>query len=157
MSDTTQVNMFDLGMDANSTVQLREAAKWARFLAIVGFVICALVALAAIFAGSFIAAYFSRLGGTMSGLGDSATAGMGIFVSVFYLGIVALYFFPCLFLYQFANKAKLALDGNDQEALNYSFTKLKAFFRYWGILTIIGLCFYGFAIVIMLVSLAAIH
>ncbi len=157
MSDTTQVNMFDLGMDANASVQLREAAKWARFLAIVGFVICALIAIVAIFAGSFIASSFSRLGGGMSDIGDSATAGLGVFVTIIYLGIVALYFFPCLFLFQFANKAKLALDSNDQDALNYSFTKLKAFFRYWGILTIILLCFYGFAIVIMLVSLAAIR
>jgi hypothetical protein len=72
-----------------------------------------------------------------------------------YLAIAVLYFFPSLFLFQFGSKMKIALNNNDQPALNLSFTKLKAYFRFWGVLTIILISFYAFALIAVIVAGAA--
>ena len=50
-----------------------------------------------------------------------------------------IWFFPLLYMLRFANQMKTALYGNDQENLNVSFQNLKRYFRYVGIITIIGI------------------
>jgi len=65
--------------------------------------------------------------------------GMGAFVSVFYILMALLYFFPCLYLFNFASKMQIALRNNDQDHLNESFKNLKSTFRFVGILTIVSL------------------
>jgi len=131
--------LFGLGIDQASKTHLWEAAKWARFLAIVGFVICGLVAIAGIFVGT----YFSTISPYDNEYGRrSLFAGMGTFLTVFYIGIAILYFFPCLFLLRFANHMRNAINTDDQVTLNRSFQNLKIMFRYVGILTIIIICLY---------------
>src|SRR5436189_5569707 len=89
-------SLFGFGIDQSSRTHLSEAAKLAKFLAIVGFVMCGLIVVIAFFAGSFLA--------TMSNFNDGnrssavLTGGMGAFVIIFYIGIAILFFFPYLFL-----------------------------------------------------------
>jgi ATP/ADP translocase len=80
------------------------------------------------------------------------TRGLGAVATVLYILMALLYFFPCLFLFNFASKMKTALLSNDQNSLNSSFQNLKKTFRYVGVLTIIVLCFY---VIALLISLAA--
>ena len=141
MEENQSTSLFGLGLDPASNAHLSEAARWAKFLAIVGFVICALIAVFGIFAGSIFSGMMSRyseFGGRSSGYGG----GFGATFSIIYIGIAILYFFPCLFLYRFANHMKAALASNQQEILNKSFQNLKIMFRYVGILTIIILSIY---------------
>ena len=49
----------------------------------------------------------------------------------------------------------MALQGNNQELLNRSFQNLKILYRYWGILTIIGLIFFGLVFVIAILGRAS--
>lgn len=140
MTDQPANNLFNLSIDDQSNLHLKEAAKWARFLGIVGFVICGIIVLVALFAGAFLGSMMSTLsGGGMSEMGS----GFGAIITIVYLLFAALYFFPSLWLYQFGTKMKAALGANDQNDLNMSFSKLKAFFRFWAILTIIILCLYA--------------
>src|SRR5688572_2799319 len=145
-------SLFGFGIDQSSRAHLSEAAKWAKFLAIVGFVMCGLIVVMAIFFGSFLA--------TMSSFNDESrssaafTGGMGVFVAIFYIGIAILVFFPYLFLFKFATRMKTALNTNDQLTLNTSFQNLKIMFRYVGILTIVMLSFYALAI-LMAIAMAA--
>lgn len=148
MSEQTNSSMFNLSFDHETTSQFEAAAKWARFLGIIGFVICGLIVIAALFAGTFISSAMSGLSGGMSSFGP----GFGMMLTILYLLFAALYFFPSLFLYQFGVKMRKALANSDQAALNYSATKLKAFFRFWGILTIVLLSFYGLVIIFALAS-----
>jgi hypothetical protein len=67
---------------------------------------------------------------------------MGATVVIMYVLVGLLYFFPCLFLLQFANKMRLALMSNDDLLLSESFRSLKKTFRYIGVLMIIGLLFF---------------
>jgi hypothetical protein len=139
-----------LGIDETSKTQLMEAARWARFLAIVGFVVCALVVLAGIFAGSVLQQMMGRFG--ENDLGTVNMQGVGAMISVVYIGIAILYFFPCLYLYRFANGMKTAFSTYEQDHLNKSFQNLKIMFRYLGILTIIVICLYAFSILMFLMA-----
>lgn len=130
--------LFGLTIDPTGKGHLLEAARWARFLAIVGFIAVALIALAAIFGGSYIATMFGKTS-QYNELGPNFTAGMTFGIILYYLCIGLLVFFAYLFLYRFAVNMKVALHENNQDALNRSFQNLKILYRYWGILTIIGL------------------
>ena len=132
-----ETSLFGFGIDQSSRAHLAEAAKWAKFLAIVGFVMCGLI----IVLSFFIGALFST---SMNRYGDSAVFGngFGIIMTIVYLSFGVLYFFPCLFLFRFANNMIVALNSNEQITLNRSFQNLKIMFRYVGILTIIVLALY---------------
>lgn len=140
--ETPQTNLFELQIDGLSTGYLAETAKWAKFLSIVGFVVCAIMLLAGIFMGTVMGSLSSMGGaaGTFAGAGS-------VFISIFYVAIAALYFFPCLYLYRFSIAMKTAIQTNEPIQLQASFRNLKSCFRFMGILTIIILSFYALAIV----------
>jgi hypothetical protein len=146
--------LFGLSIDTTGREHLVEAAKWARFLAIVGFVFIALFAVFAIAGGSYIANMFSRTS-QLNEVGAGFTTGMTIGIIVYYLCIALLVFFAYLFLYRFAVNMRMALHGNNQELLNRSFQNLKILYRYWGILTVIGLIFFALFFVIAVLGRAS--
>ena len=141
-----------LGIDQLSKDHLMEASRWAKFLAIVGFVVCALVFIAGIFAGSFFSTLSDRLGSEYKGMLDVGSI-FSTFLAIIYIGIAILYFIPCLFLFRFANYIKVAFTSGEQIDLNKSFQNLKKMFRFMGILTIIVLCFY---LLIFLIGIAGV-
>ena len=146
-------SLFGFGIDQSSRAHLSEAAKWARFLAIVGFVMCGLIVVIAIFAGSYLATMANSYNDEYRS-SAALTGGMGAFIAIFYIGFAILFFFPCLFLFRFATRMKAALNTNDQPTLNTSFQNLKIMFRYVGILAIVMLSFYALAI-LMAIAMAA--
>lgn len=145
--DSNNQNLFDLQIDQPVTTYLGETAKWAKFLAIVGFVFCGIMAIIAVFAGSLMSTAFGSMGG------DGGMS--GIFVTLLYLVIAALYFFPCLYLFHFANKMQRALRQNDQGSLTDSFRNLKSCYKFLGILMIIVLAFYAIALIVGLFAAAS--
>jgi uncharacterized membrane protein YesL len=149
----TGEHLFELQIDQQSISYLGETARWARFLSIVGFVLCGVMIIFALFAGSILAS-LSRLGSNADTL--SSTMGLGgAFISLIYIVIALLYFFPCLYLFNFAGKMQAALRNNDQTTLNASLGNLKSCFKFVGILTIVFLSFYLLAIIVV-VSVAGI-
>ena len=111
---------------------LQTGAKWAKFLAIIGFIGCGFVVLMGLFAGSL----FSNIGGAMRGYGGVAQS-MGAFMSVFYIAFALLYFFPSLYLYQFAKFAQKAIMFSNSQDITLAMGKLKSFFKFLGILIIV--------------------
>ncbi len=142
--DSSNQNLFDLQIDQPVSSYLNETAKWAKFLAILGFVFCGIIAIVAIFAGSIMSTAFGSLGG------DSGMS--GVILTVVYLIVAVVYFFPCLFLFHFANKMQRALRQNDQDLLTNSFKNLKSCYKYMGILMIVVLSFY---VVIFIIGMLA--
>jgi hypothetical protein len=124
---------------------LREAARWGKFLAIVGFVVIGFVGLMAIFAGAFMGAMM-----------DGAEGGVGFFSSgfltVFYLLIALLYFFPVLYLYRFASKVQQGLNLQSEAEVNEAFKNLKSLLKFIGVLTIVMLAFNALGILAMLLG-----
>ena len=133
MESTTPSNLFELQVDHIGTVYLRDAARWARFLAIAGFVFCGLFVVVAILSITVLSTLFNSMGASgVAGIGGGV-------IGVVYIGIAILDFFPCLYLYKFAARMQTALNSNDQEQLNSSFLNMRAFYRFVGVLMIIAL------------------
>lgn len=148
MEQNQESNLFGLTIDNTSRSHLNEAARWARFLAIVGFVFVGIIAVVAIFGGTYLSKIFSSSGSGNNPFGDAYSSGYTVGIILYYLIIALLIFFAYLFLYRFSVSIKTALSANDQDMLNKGFQNLKILYRYWGILTIIGLCFFIFALIV---------
>lgn len=129
-----------LYIDDQSRHFLANAATWAKFLAIIGFIYCFLIVILAFFMGTFLSMF------TDMGDSDLSGTGMGIFtggfMTVLLIAIACLYFFPCLYLYRFADKMQVALRNADQGNLTGSFQNLRANLRFMGILVIVVISFY---------------
>jgi hypothetical protein len=120
---------------------LRQAAKWANFLSIIGFICCGFILLASFFVGGV----FSRMSEYPYGSANpmvNMMAGMGAGITVFYILIGVWYFFFCLFLNQFAGKIKRGIAFADSTHVAEGLSKLKSFFKLWGISTIIIISLY---------------
>jgi len=134
------------GLSINPEIKhyLRETAGWGKFLGILGFVFIGLMLLVLV---GFVLFYSSFL---PSGAYPFATGTtMSILMTVYFLFLAALYFFPSWYIYQFATKTKTALLYNQEADLIGAFSRLKSFLKFWGILIIILLAFYGLALLAM--------
>lgn len=147
-SDNQDQHLFELQIDQQSIGYLSETARWAKFLSIVGFVVCGLMIVVALFAGTVMTT-LSRFGRSDDTALQGITGVSGAFVSLIYIIIALLYFFPCLYLFNFSGKMQTALHNNDQTSLNASFSHLKSCFKFVGILTIVVLSFYLLAIIVV--------
>lgn len=139
-------SLFSLSIDPVTKANLSETAKWARFLAIVGFVFLGILVLGAIF-------FISTLGGMgmaedQTGLFGAATAG----AALMYIIGAAVAFFPLLYTFRFASQMRDALNSNDQALLNASFQSLKVCYRFLGIVTIIWLVLFALTFIFGIVG-----
>jgi hypothetical protein len=153
MEQDQSTSLFGLGIDTISKAHLSEAAKWAKFLAICGFIFIGLMLVYGILMSIMIVGMASTMSGFETTSGDASLKNLlGIGMIIFYIAFGVIAFFPYYFLLRFANKMKAALLSNDQELLNGSFQNLKILYRYAGILTIISLILIIFGILSMAAS-----
>ena len=141
MQDSSSI--FSLSVDPLAKTHLMETAKWARFLAIVGFVFIFLFIVIGIISSIALSRYSDTYDGGFRQRGFANSLGAGTAFSYIIIAIIS--FFPLLFMLRFANAMKKAIETDDQQLLNSSFLNLKVYFRYLGIITII-------AMVLMLLS-----
>jgi hypothetical protein len=91
-----------------------------------------LFALLALFMGTFI---------SMLGTEENLPFPPAV-LSVVYLIVLAVYFFPVLYLYRFSSKIKTALKQENRETLSDAFANLKSHYKFIGVLPIIVMSFY---------------
>ena len=130
MEEKTQ----SLEVSESVKTSLEKMVYWSKFLAIVGYVLCAFMLLGAV-----------AMALTDFNLGGYDTAKV---IAVFYVIVGAMYFYPTNCLFIFAKNTKSALDSNNQDELNSGLSKLTSFFTFFGILTAVVLCLYGIFILI---------
>lgn len=135
----------DLKLNNHAVNFLRETAKWANFLSIIGFIGVGFLVIVALFFGTF----FANLSADLPvGVG-------GTFITVIYLIMAGLYFFPIYYLNRFAGNMKRALQMEDEDTLTKGLEYLKSHYKFIGILTIIMLSFYVLSFLLGLLGLAA--
>lgn len=115
---------------------LREGAKWTFFLSIMGFIGVGIMVLAAIFMTIALSSVPSEL--DSSGMFGA----MKGFISLFYLLMAVLYFFPIYYLYKYSSKVKTALQFNDSNLLADAFVNLKSHHKFLGISIIVIMSLY---------------
>ncbi|ATP55160.1 hypothetical protein CPT03_01100 [Pedobacter ginsengisoli] len=109
-----------------------ETAKWTKFLSIVGFVVTGIMILFSFSAEALI----STMNGKVGAANNPWAALGGGFLTVVFLLSALLYFYPSLLMFKYANSAKQAVLYGDQPALSEAMSKMKSFFKFWGIITI---------------------
>jgi hypothetical protein len=121
------------------------AAYWARFLGIVGYVLSSLIGIAVLMM-IFGLGFFSTMAEENPLMPQMG--GVLAIAGLFYLGLVAIFFYTARAMHQFGTKTRQALVENDDTALELAFKNLKSFFRTNGIFTAVVLGFYGIVLII---------
>ena len=147
MESSPQTNLFELQVDATAQSYLRDAARWARFLSLAGFVFCGLFVVFAIVSLTLLAGLFNTMGTS------PASGGMGPApIALVCIGIAVLNFFPNLYLYNFAGRMRLAAQNNDQEHLNTAFRNIRSLLRFVGVLMIIAVGLFVLIFLLLLIT-----
>jgi len=136
----------DLVLTTDTKYFLHTAARWANFIAIIGFIgagFIALMALIILVSGTAAMSQLSQAGGPGAILGAIGAGGM----TIIYLLIAVFYFFFAYYLFRFASSAKKAVLFNNNLEMSKSIESLKSFFKLWGIVTIIAIAFSIIAVI----------
>jgi hypothetical protein len=124
----------DLLINSTSQINLATAAKWGKFLAIVGFVFCGFMVIGGIAATALL-----------SSSSQMYDTGFLKYMGLIYVVLAAILFVPCLYLLKFSNKTQEAVRASSQESLDTAFANLKSLFKFYGIFTIVILVIYALA------------
>ena len=126
-----------VSIDSPTRTALLEASKWAKFLAIVGFVMVGLATVIGVGGLLFTG---------VSGLDGGAMLSIGMAVA--YLIMIAIYFFPLLYMFRFSKQIRIGVENDNQDAVNSAFVNLKSYFKFLGILILILLILYALMFVL---------
>ncbi|MBL4650118.1 MAG: hypothetical protein JKY03_10330 [Aureispira sp.] len=140
MSFTEQLDSgmnTELSITNESKSFLLTTCKWAKFLAIVGFVFLGFFVLIALFIG------FS--GFPVQGMNDFD--GMTYIIMFVYFFLAGIYFFPTLYLYRFSNLVKQGIENNSTDLMTSGFENLKSCFKFMGVTMAIIIGFYALLLV----------
>jgi hypothetical protein len=139
----------DLQVTPQAQNYLTESARWGKFLAIMGFILCGFMVIIAF----FIPVVLTQLPpyNTMS---SDLSSGMKVGMTIVYLILALLFFFPCFYLYKFSVKMQTAAKTVSQDNFEESLMNLKSMFKFYGIFTIIILSFYALAFIVGIVAAA---
>ncbi len=142
--------METIDQDLNSTSNLitenaikflSETVKWSKFLSILGFIMVGFMVIAAIFMGTMMA----NLGG-----GDMPNGMSSGLITVIYLIMAAIYFFPVYYLFKFSQNLKEAITNASADSYEKAFEYQKSQYKFAGIMAIVVLSMY---IIIILVAI----
>lgn len=129
-----------------SVSYLLKAAKWGKFLAILGFIVAGLMAIAGILM-SFV---LNSLTDEMVPLNIPFSP---VVLSFIYIILAGIYLIPVIFLNSFSNNAIKAVNLSKTEDLTSALKNLKNLFVFVGIATIVFLALY--TIILIIVGTAA--
>jgi hypothetical protein len=135
----------EMPLTSESMELLKTGAKWAKFLAILGFIGTGFMILAALLMMAMSSSGRSGL------MGPSIPNGL---IGFIYIVMAGVYFYPTLCLFNFSDKIKKAFITLDNNVLVESFRNLKNMFQYIGITTIVIIGLYILGIVIVVIVMA---
>jgi uncharacterized membrane protein YdbT with pleckstrin-like domain len=126
-------SILELQVDQPASKNLTDAARWAKFLSIVGFVF---IGLLIIFFLAMQSAITSALAEYVPAFSASYSFGILLGVVVVAVGIICVLM---IFLFRASTLIRKGIETKNQETFNNGLASLKAYFTMYGILTIISL------------------
>lgn len=136
MKNALESNQSNIQLSEASQEFLLETTKWTRFLSILGFVGIGILIIVALFAG----AIFSNL--PTNGLGSPTSALPGAMITIVYLILAVVYYFPIRYLYNFSVQMRNALSSKMNDEIEGAFMNLKSHYKFMGIASIIVISLY---------------
>src|SRR6185437_11613645 len=141
-------DIFKIEVDEIAKSYMLETARWAKFLAILGF-----IGIGLLFLSSIILFIVIIVNGNAFDLSNNSQ--IGIEALVYVIG-APLYFYPVFALYKFSRLIKTAIATSNKQLFDKAFKFLKGLFKYMGIIAIINIALIGLVITLMAVA-AAFH
>ena len=138
MEQTPDEALFNLQLDDDSGNQLKEAAKWSRFISIIYFVCIGFGVLGLAFATGSISEIFEK---AMPGLESFA----GVIVGIIVVALI-IFTWSTTLLYRFSTQTREGIMRQDQELFNSGMKSLKNYLTIMGIFTVLGLLFNIFSL-----------
>lgn len=123
--------LFELQVDYDSGNMFNESSRWAKFLAIIYFIIIGLCVLALAFSSAVIVQVF---GTAMPELGSVG----GLLIGVIIIALIILTYITIL-LFRFATQVKQGIYNRDQALFNDGLKNLKNYFIIYGVFTLLAL------------------
>ena len=140
MKDNPITQLEQLTLTKASKSFLRETARWAKFLAIIGFILIGLMLVFAMFATTI----FDMAAKMQPGVPEY----LGLTMTIVYLVLAIIYFFPVYYLLQFSLKMKKALTSKNDETLAKAFEMIKSHYKFLGVFTIITISLYVLLLIV---------
>jgi len=137
--------MEQLVLSDQSAAFLKEAKKWAYFLAIMGFIGTGLM----VVAGIFMSVIFSVID-VFANIPDKPDFPFGL-IGLLYVALAVVYFFPAYYLYKFSSEMSQALLVRDESHLSSAFRFLKKHFKFIGIMIIVMIALYIIVIIVFVI------
>ncbi|HXB44613.1 MAG TPA: hypothetical protein VNV85_11170 [Puia sp.] len=131
MEESTQEPLLSLNVDNDAGNILKETARWAKFISIVGIIGVVLMALALALAGTYLITLYSQMFPIIEGF-----AGAFIFLAFI---LVAILGFLVYLLYRFSTLIKKGIETQDQIVFNSGLQALKIYFIISGVFAILSL------------------
>lgn len=128
-------------LTSESVAYLLKTAKWAKFLAILGFIVCGLL----ILGGILMSFVLDMLSDDMIPLDMPFSPKV---LSFIYILIAAVYLIPVIFLNSFSNNAIKAANTPSTENMTTSMRNLKNLFVFVGISTVVILALYTLILIV---------
>jgi hypothetical protein len=133
LDQNMEMDIDKLKVSQSVKEHLLTSAKWARFLAIVGFIFTGLTAIGSLF---MVVTAISTGFGPLIGM------------SFLYIGLTVAMIFPALYMIRFAGSITKGLNSNKQSEFEYGVQNLKSFYKFSGIFTIVFLSLYIILIIV---------
>ena len=131
MDQPTESTIFDYSVTPTMATNLREAARWTRFLSIVGFILMGVL----LIGGLLIAPVFMRLFQSVMPSFPIVTGALIAIVIVVVLFGTFLY----ALLYRFSTYTRMAIETNDEQLFSKGLRSLKIYFIIYGVILILSL------------------
>ena len=129
-------------LSSNDAANLRNAGKWARFIAIFSMVGLGIVLVGLLVGGSTVLATL--------GIGEAGGAAVGMMITY---GLAILFGVYMTYLqYQFGNQAMQAVDRQDAGAMSDSLAALSRYYKIYGVIMAIYLGMVGIGLIFAVVG-----
>jgi len=140
----------DIRLTSAAQQFLNQTRPWARFMSVVILAAAALMGVGGIVVSTIVAG----LRAVHPVAGRLGTLGLveSLIVGLIYFLLAILYITPGVFLWRYAGAIRLLETGRSPQALEDALRNQKSFWRYVGILTVVGLIVGAFAAVIAIIS-----
>ena len=117
---------------------LNATRKWTTFLSVFGFIIIGLLIALVLATGTFLTTF--KLKETNPDIQE-------LVMIIALIAIAVIYFFSVLFLFRFSKYTRDAIHNRDIKTLEKAFKNLRPYFTYIGIILIIALALYVYALI----------
>ena len=129
-------------LTSKSVIYLLKAAKWGKFLAILGFIVSGLL----IVGGILMSFVLNMVSEEMIPLNMPFSPKI---LSLIYIIIAAIFLIPVVFLNSFSNNAIKAVNLSSTEKMTASLKSLKNLFVFVGISTVVLLALYTISLIVV--------